>query len=230
MLKKTLGYFIAGAVVTCSVQMAAMAQSEAPKVQDLVGALGRSGEEALESRGYRYLGGSKADDVARTFYREAGTNNCLQVITDQGRYQSLLYIPEFDCEQIENTQGQVNKNSQAGDASERVSFRAGSTGTTVTGELGSSQGVRYLLNARDGQFLRVSLRPNNPYTNYIIYVPGGDILFESSQGGDEYYGQLYLTGDHVVEVFYNGNVDTVGKYDIEFEIDDGPTSALPKLP
>lgn len=66
---------------------------------------------------------------------------------------------------------------------ERVQFRSGSTGTVVTERLGSEQGVRYVLNAREGQYLKVSLRPYNKYTYYIIYVPGGDILYESSQAG-----------------------------------------------
>lgn len=114
--------------------------------------------------------------------------------------------------------------TQAQNRTERVEFRAGTIGTTITSQLGSGQGVRYILNARNGQYLRVSLRPNNPYTNYIIYVPGGDILYESSQAGNEYYGQLYLTGDHIVEVFYNGNVNTVGKYDIAFTVDEGQSS------
>lgn len=101
---------------------------------------------------------------------------------------------------------------------ERVEFRSGSTGTVLTGRLGSEQGVRYILNAKEGQFLKVSLRPDNQYTYFIIYVPGGDILYESSQAGNEYYGQLYLTGDHVVEVFYKGDTNTFGNYDIAFTI------------
>ena len=107
---------------------------------------------------------------------------------------------------------------------ERVQFRSGSTGTVVTERLGSEQGVRYVLNAREGQYLKVSLRPDNKYTYYIIYVPGGDILYESSQAGNEYYGQLYLTGDHVVEVFYKGDTNTVGNYYIAFTIDGGQAS------
>jgi hypothetical protein len=49
-------------------------------------------------------------------------------------------------------------------------------------------------------------------------VPGGDILYESSQAGYKYRGQLCKSGDHAVKVFYNGDQGTTGSYDIVFEI------------
>lgn len=100
----------------------------------------------------------------------------------------------------------------------RVQFAAGTTGATYSHALGSSSAVSYLLGARDGQFLEVELRGNSEFLNYIIYVPGGDILYESSQAGYKYRGQLYKSGDHKVEVFYNGDVGTTGSYDIIFGI------------
>lgn len=99
-----------------------------------------------------------------------------------------------------------------------VRFSPGTTGATYSDSLGSGDAVRYVLGARNEQFLTVDLRGNSEFLNYIIYVPGGDILFESSQGGYEYEGQLYKSGDHVVEVFYNGDPGTVGDYDVIFQI------------
>jgi hypothetical protein len=101
----------------------------------------------------------------------------------------------------------------------RVRFAPGTTGATYSSDLGSGDAVRYVLGARNEQFLTVELRGNSRSLNYIVYVPDGEILFESSQGGYEYYGQLYENGDHVVEVFYNGNEGTTGSYDILFQID-----------
>ncbi len=108
--------------------------------------------------------------------------------------------------------------ADAQDRTERVQFRSGSTGATLTGRLGSEQGIRYILGASNGQFLRVSLRPDNPNTYFMIYVPDGGILYESAQAGNEYYGQLYESGDHVVQVFYKGEPGTFGNYDIAFDI------------
>ncbi|MEO0821932.1 MAG: hypothetical protein AAF074_16080 [Pseudomonadota bacterium] len=99
-----------------------------------------------------------------------------------------------------------------------VRFAPGTTGATYTDSLGSSDAVRYVLGARKEQFLTVDLRGNSAFLNYIIYVPGGDILFESTQGGYQYEGQLYKSGDHTVEVFYNGEPGTFGDYDLIFQI------------
>lgn len=100
-----------------------------------------------------------------------------------------------------------------------VKFAPGTTGATYSNALGSSDAVRYVLGARNEQFLNVELRGNSQALNYIIYVPDGGILFESSQAGYKYRGQLYMNGDHVVEVFYNGEPGTEGAYDILFQID-----------
>lgn len=99
-----------------------------------------------------------------------------------------------------------------------VRFSSGRTGATYSDELGSGEAVRYVLGAGKDQLLTVELRGNSGNLNYIVYGPGDDILFESSQGGYEFTGGLDRSGDHVVEVFYNGNQGTTGSYDIIFEI------------
>lgn len=99
-----------------------------------------------------------------------------------------------------------------------VRFASGASSATVSGRLGSEQAAKYVLGARDGQFLTVSLRPDNSFTYMIIYVPGGDILYKSSQAGNEYYGQLYRSGNHTVEVFYKGEPGTTGNFDVYFEV------------
>ena len=126
--------------------------------------------------------------------------------------------------------GGIQAAGAQGTGTQRVEFRAGATDATITDQLASGEAIRYLLNARDGQFLSVSLRPDNGDTYYIVYVPGGDILYESSQGGNEYHGQLYVSGDHEIEVFYNGNLGTVSNYDIVFEVTDtgGNAAAAPE--
>lgn len=100
----------------------------------------------------------------------------------------------------------------------RVQFARGTTGAVYTGRLGSSEAVRYVLGANAEQFLTVSLRPDNQLTYFILYAPDGSIMYESSQAGPEYYGQLWQSGDHVIEVFYNGNVGTFSNFDVAFEV------------
>ncbi|SEA99322.1 hypothetical protein [Rubrimonas cliftonensis] len=73
----------------------------------------------------------------------------------------------------------------------------------------------YELGAREGQFLTVSLRPDNQSADFNVYIPGkgpGDeALFTSATGGSEYRGQLYVTGDHTVSVFLNRNAAREGQ-------------------
>lgn len=109
----------------------------------------------------------------------------------------------------------------------RVQFERGTSGATITDRITGYESVNYILGAREGQFLTVSLRPDNQSTGFNIYVPGkgpGDeALYNSDTGGGyEYYGQLYLTGDHTVSVFLNRNAARGGQtanYDIVFEIE-----------
>ncbi len=83
---------------------------------------------------------------------------------------------------------------------ERVRFPSGQSGTEFQAELGSGDSVRYLLNARKGQFLYVRVATRNPRTYFNIFTPDGNTLYESVRAGNEYRGQLWLNGDHVIEV------------------------------
>ena len=122
----------------------------------------------------------------------------------------------------------------------RVQFERGTSGATITDQITGYESVNYVLGAREGQFLRVSLRPDNRSAGYNIYVPGkgpGDeALYHSDTGGGyEYYGQLYLTGDHAVSVFLNRNAARDGQtanYDIVFEItsDSASEAVVPAAP
>ena len=82
---------------------------------------------------------------------------------------------------------------------ERVEFAAGATGAEITGKVTGYDSVGYKVGARDGQFFKVSLRPDNQSAEYNIYIPGlgpgEEALFTSATGGREYVGQLYKTGD-----------------------------------
>ena len=60
--------------------------------------------------------------------------------------------------------------------------------------------------------------PDANFLNFIITVPGGDILFDSSKGLYAYQGKLYNSGDQVVEVFCNGDQRTTGDDGLTLEI------------
>lgn len=171
----------------------------------------------------RAVGGpdGQGGEVLSTSFSEAGT---LVMLKDKGGtvWRCIAYSDGSIGELIVADAADDGGGAMAGAAPQsevQVRFAPGTTGATYSADLGSGDAVRYVLGARNEQFLTVELRGNSPALDYIIYVPNGDILFESSQGGDKYYGQLYMTGDHVVEVFYNGDAGTTGSYDVIFQID-----------
>lgn len=102
---------------------------------------------------------------------------------------------------------------------QRVEFAPGTSGAILNVALGSGDSTTYLLGARDGQFLDVRLESDSPFLSFMIYVPDGDILYESAQAGNSYRGQLYESGDHRVELFYNGDVGTTGSGQLTIGID-----------
>lgn len=77
---------------------AARAQDPAPGLQDLVGARGSSGEQALQERGYKFVKGEKSGGDSYTNWRHARSGQCITVRTANGRYQSIVTSPAFDCQ------------------------------------------------------------------------------------------------------------------------------------
>jgi len=92
-------------IVRCAVALSAVfllgqtahAQDPAPGLQDLVGARGSSGEQTLKQRGYKFVTGEKSGGDSYSNWRNARTGQCVSVRTSQGRYQSIVTAPDFDC-------------------------------------------------------------------------------------------------------------------------------------
>lgn len=73
---------------------------ETPRnLSDLVGAHGGQAEGALEARGYEYRNGSKSGDSSYTNWQERSTGRCVTIRTLDGRYHSIVYAPDLDCQQ-----------------------------------------------------------------------------------------------------------------------------------
>jgi hypothetical protein len=88
---------------------------------------------------------------------------------------------------------------------QRVSFPSGTSGTELTGTLSPGESMRYLLGAKEGQFfyVRVAHR-DGPRLDFQIFNPDGSFLLELIPTDKEYNGQLWQSGDHVVEVVNRG--------------------------
>jgi hypothetical protein len=92
-----------------------------------------------------------------------------------------------------------------GSGTERVAFAAGASGAKLTGSLLPQESRRYILGANDGQFLSVRLAANGPKMTYAIYNPDGSVLLDEVSAAKEYRGQLWQSGDHIVEVYNMSN-------------------------
>ncbi len=96
-----------------------LAQGEVPALRDVVGARGRDGEGQLQSRGYQLAGGGKAGDSSFTYWKEPRSNRCVAVRTTDGRYASITYTADADC-QGGGTATQAPATAPGGDAFQTV--------------------------------------------------------------------------------------------------------------
>lgn len=83
---------------------------------------------------------------------------------------------------------------------QRVQFDAGTSGMVMSGTLTPETSVRFVLGASDGQFLNVDIGSHGGALDYRIFNPDGSALLDLISSDTPYRGQLWQTGDHVVEV------------------------------
>lgn len=88
---------------------------------------------------------------------------------------------------------------------ERVAFASGATRAELTGSPLPQESRRYILGAPNGQFLSVRLASNGPMMTYAIYNPDGSVLLDEMGASQDYRGQLWQSGDHIVEVYNMSN-------------------------
>ncbi|MEZ5811619.1 MAG: SH3 domain-containing protein [Rhizobiaceae bacterium] len=98
----------------------------------------------------------------------------------------------------------------------RVRFSAGSSGAVYSGRLSPGGSTRYVLNARDGQFLDVRVGSAAAVVSYQIFNPDGSFLLDQISASKPYRGQLWQSGDHVIEVINRGG--RTASYDVTFGI------------
>jgi hypothetical protein len=69
------------------------------RLSDLIGVKGGSAEMSVRERGYRFAKASGSGDSVYSYWLERGTNYCVTIRTEQGRYQSIVYAGNpFDCQ------------------------------------------------------------------------------------------------------------------------------------
>ena len=87
---------------------------------------------------------------------------------------------------------------------QRVQFAPGTSGAAMSGILNPDTSVRYVLGAANEQFLRVDVGSHGGALDYRIFNPDGSALLDLISSDTPYQGQLWQSGDHVVEVVNAG--------------------------
>ncbi|PWE48507.1 hypothetical protein DEM26_18350 [Thioclava sp. NG1] len=105
----------------------------------------------------------------------------------------------------------------SGSADIRVRFAPGSSGAELSGQLLPQKSQRYILGAANGQNLYFRLAANGPGMTYVIYNPDGSVLLDEMPATQEYRGQLFQSGDHMIDVYNTSN--GAQSYTVIFGID-----------
>ena len=102
-------------------------------------------------------------------------------------------------------------------STEQVHFAKGKSSAEMNDGLTPGSSTRFVLGARDGQFLNVSIAAYGPGLTYQIFNPDGSFLLDQIDAAQPYRGQLWQKGDHVVEVLNRGGDNT--SYTVTFAIE-----------
>jgi hypothetical protein len=105
-----------------------------------------------------------------------------------------------------------------------VQFAKGANSATVQGTIKGYETVDYLLGARKGQSMNVSLATDNGANYFNIIAPGkaDEAMFVGSTAGNQFEGTLPANGDYKVRVYLMRSAarrDEVAKYRLEMIID-----------
>ncbi len=87
---------------------------------------------------------------------------------------------------------------------QRVQFETGNSGATLSGTLNPNTSVSYVLGAANEQFMRVNVGSHGGALDYRIFNPDGSLLLDLISSDTPYQGQLWQSGDHIVEVVNAG--------------------------
>ena len=85
----------------------------------------------------------------------------------------------------------------------RVQFRPGATSQVIEASIRGDDIVDYILNARAGQVMNVSMATNNT-ANYFNIIPPGEkktAIFNGSIDGNQFEKTLTQSGDYKIRVY-----------------------------
>lgn len=113
---------------------------------------------------------------------------------------------------------------------ERVHFKKGSNSAVVESSIKGYETVDYVLGARQGQSMNVSMATKHGATYFNILAPGENevAMFNGSTSGNQYEGTLPASGDYKVRVYMMRSAarrNEVARYRLEMIVNGGGKSA-----
>lgn len=109
---------------------------------------------------------------------------------------------------------------------ERVKFKRGTNSATVESSIAGYEAVDYVLRARKGQTMNVSLATKHGATYFNVLPPGEDnvAMYIGSTSGNQFEKVLPTTGDYKIRVYMMRSAarrSEVAKYRLEMIIGGG---------
>jgi hypothetical protein len=90
---------------------------------------------------------------------------------------------------------------------QRVSFKPGASSATLNGAITGDETLDYVLGAKRGQTMRVTLKTSNNSSYFNVLPPGSEAAIAiGSTVGHEWSGALPVDGDYVIRVYLMANV------------------------
>jgi hypothetical protein len=107
---------------------------------------------------------------------------------------------------------------------ERVQFHKGANSATVEDSIKGYEGVDYVLGAKEGQLMNVSMATDNGANYFNIIAPGkeNEAMFIGSTSGNQFEGPLPASGDYKIRVYLMRSAarrDETANYRLEMIID-----------
>jgi len=118
----------------------------------------------------------------------------------------------------------VSTTALAGIHTERVQFAKGANSATIEGRIQGDMTIDYVLGARKGQSMNVSMATDNGANYFNIIAPGkeNEAMFVGSSSGNQFEGTLPASGDYKVRVYLMRSAarrDEIANYRLEMIID-----------
>lgn len=96
--------------------------------------------------------------------------------------------------------------AQGPSRNERIQFSRGANSSSIRATIRGSESVDYIIGARQGQTLTVSMRTTNRSAYFNVLPPRGDTgIFNGSLNGSRYRGELPQGGDYRIRVYLMRN-------------------------